>query len=159
MSADKAATWEQPEHARLAHAGSPVVPPATPDTPVTAGIQYGISDNRQGPFRSTEFHGTNSWVGLVDGVTTVVVAGGQPTDAADPFSGPRQAAVYVYTQDTQPAAGTSGTHPQGVFVPTPDPEGDLAVTGAQGAILTLSIAGQPTTYTFDAATRTFSYEH
>lgn len=156
MPPQKAAVWQQPESARVAHAGHPVVAPATPADPMFETMPSGITDSRQGPFTPQVFEGVNSWVGDVGGDTTVVVAGGVPTDAANPYDSKTLAGVYVYVQSMNPAPGNSGAQPGSSATPTHAPNGEFSITGANGADLTLQLGGSSTTYSFNAVTRTFS---
>jgi hypothetical protein len=154
---EKAAGWQQMEKARVAHAGSPVVAPSPPSSPMKAYFQLGISDDRQGPFTSSQFFGVNSWSGESSASTIeVVVAGGQPSDASDPFHSTELAAVFVYTESTDPAAGTDGTTAVGIFGPTPDPGGEFSITAVNGGVLTLALSGGSGTYYFNIATHAFS---
>lgn len=154
--ADKASVWQRMEQARVAHAGSPVVPPAAPSTPLGTSVRLGITDDRQGPFTASQFSGLNSWSGVTGSTITVVVAGGKPSSASDPFNSPKLAAVFVYSEPVTPTAGGPVSTPIGVFAPSVDPTGEFSVAAVNGTTLTLAIPGSPGSYHFNVATSSFT---
>jgi hypothetical protein len=156
VSGAKAASWYYSQEARVAHAGSMVMTPATPTVPMTQGFQTGILDDRQGPFKPFQFSGVNSWAGIVDGTLTVVVAGGMPANSGDPFHSPLVAGVFVYTESSSPPAGSNGSMPVGIFAPTPDPVGEFTITGFSGNILSLDMVGSASAFHFNALRRAYS---
>jgi hypothetical protein len=149
----KAVYWNHAEQERIAAAGRPVVPPST-DAPVYTQHTHGIFADGQTPLPTYQFTGVNSWASTPDaeGIDTVVVAGGTPTNASDPFNGPHLAAVYVYTiSETSPGPSRGAA----IVAPAPDPSGEFTVTAANSAVLTLSLSGSSTVYYFNSATHTF----
>jgi hypothetical protein len=139
--------------------GRTTVPPTT-SVPVTAppgtsGFRLGISEDRQGPFTSYQFSGVNSWSGEAGTTVTVVVAGGKPSDASDPFHSPKLAAVFVYTEPVTPTVGAPPSTPVGIFAPAVNPTGEFSITAVTGNTLALAISGNPKVYHFDVATQSF----
>jgi len=123
---------------------------------MAANIRLGIFGDRQGPFTGSQFSGVNSWAGENGTTVTAVVAGGTPSQPTDPFNSPKLAAVFVYTEPTNPAPGVSASTPVGIFAPSPDPTGEFAVTAVNGTTLTLVDSATGATYYFNATTHAFS---
>jgi hypothetical protein len=148
---DKQAGYNYSEQmAQKGRGNPPVPPPSLPPIPSDA-TQTGLI-NWGGDLPSGEWYGQNSWVEQTGPTTYLYVfAGGKPTDpnateAAD-------AGVLVRTIDTE----SPPPQTYNIIVPTPDPQGQLKITGVDGNALTLSLVGTTTTYTFDSNTLTFSH--
>lgn len=175
--AAKAAAMAGENQLREAAAGRPVVAPAAPAGPGSAGARQASAGTEQqsagvapqssytagilpltngGPFDSSQFLGTNLWNGPVGGRWEVVQAGGVPADRALSAASPTRAGLFVYTEPANPAAA-SGQVVTGVLAPSPDPSGEFTVAKAAGSTLTLTLSGSRTRYYFDLVTRTFTH--
>jgi hypothetical protein len=121
-----------------------------------SSVRLGISDSRQGPFTGSQFSGVNSWSGEAGSTITVVVAGGKPSSASDPFNSPKLAAVFVYSEPVTPTPGAAASTPIGIFAPAVDPTGEFSITAVNGTTLTLTIPGSSGSYYFDLATDSFT---
>ena len=114
--------------------------------PLTAG----------GPFRPSQFLGTNLWNGPVHGQWEVVQAGGVPaSQALDAASPSQEAGLFVYTRPPDPASATA-PRVIGIRAPRPDPRGMFTVRNVSGAVLTLTLSGSAKPYYFNVVSLQFT---
>lgn len=181
--AAKAARMRAEDQLRQAAASRPLLPPpalptAAPPSSRSGGIQQQSAGNADGgtaaaagqasltqgivpladggPFRPSQFLGTNLWNGRVGAQWEVVQAGGAPVDQALGAASPAASAgLFVYTRSPDPASAAA-PRVIGIRTPSPDPRGMFTVRAVSGNVLTLSLSGSRQPYYFNVVTLRFT---